>query len=275
LAVEIHVAFLGPAGTFTHEAAQAMCGPGARYDACSTIDAVFDAVRQKDAPAGVVPIENSTEGSVTQALDCLLEGDVMIAGEIVLDITHCLASHADALSEVERVYSHPQALAQCRRWLAESVGQARLVDSPSTAAAVRHAAADHHGAAIGSRFAAALHGVPVLREGIQDVEHNATRFALLAPHDAARTGDDKTTISFAVHDERGALLRVLEIFDRNGINLSRIESRPSRQRAWDYVFIADLEGHRSDENVARALRVLGERCPMLKNLGSYKRYRGT
>jgi chorismate mutase/prephenate dehydratase len=273
LAVETRVAFLGPAGTFTHEAAQAMCGTGARYDACSTIDAVFDAVRRNDAPRGVVPIENSTEGSVTQALDCLLEGDVMIAGEMVLDINHCLASHADGLSEVERVYSHPQALAQCRRWLAENVGQARLVDSPSTAAAVRHAAADHRGAAIGSRFAAALHGVPVLRGGIQDVEHNATRFALLAPHDSARTGDDKTTIAFAVHDERGALLRVLEIFDRNGINLSRIESRPSRQRAWDYVFVADLEGHRADESVARALGVLRERCPMLKNLGSYPRYR--
>jgi len=274
LAVEAHVAFLGPAGTFTHEAARAMCGPGARYDACSTIDAVFDAVRRTGAPTGVVPIENSTEGSVTQALDCLLEGDVMIAGEMVLDITHCLASHAPALSDVERVYSHPQALAQCRKWLGVNVGQARLVDSPSTAAAVRHAAVDHLGAAIGSRFAAALHGVPVLHERIQDVEHNATRFALLAPHDAPRTGDDKTTIAFAVHDERGALLRVLEIFDRNEINLSRIESRPSRQRAWDYIFVADLEGHRTDENVARALTALAAKCPMLKKLGSYPRYRG-
>ena len=272
MAVEPRVAFLGPAGTFTHEAAQALCGPSARYDACSTIDAVFDAVRRKDAPMGVVPIENSTEGSVTQALDCLLGGDVQIAGEMVLDIVHCLASHAPTLGEIERVYSHPQALAQCRRWLQANVAQARLVDSPSTAAAVRHAAGDHHGAAIGSRFAAALHAVPVMRDGIQDTEHNATRFALLAGEDAARTGDDKTTIAFAVHDERGALLRVLEIFDRNGINLSRIESRPSKQRAWDYVFIADLEGHRADENVARALGSLAEKCPMLKNLGSYPRF---
>jgi chorismate mutase/prephenate dehydratase len=274
LAVEAHVAFLGPAGTFTHEAARVLCGPNARYDACSTIDAVFDAVRRKDAPNGVVPIENSTEGSVTQALDCLLAGDVRIAGEMVLDIVHCLASHAATIAEIERVYSHPQALAQCRRWLAANVPQARLVDSPSTAAAVRHAAGDHRGAAIGSRFAAALHGVPVLHEAIQDAEHNATRFALLAPHDAARTGDDKTTIAFAVHDERGALLRVLEVFDENRINLSRIESRPSKQRAWDYVFIADLEGHRTDGNVARALTVLEKKCPMLKNLGSYPRFRG-
>ena len=195
----------------------------------------------------------------------------MIAGDGA-DVTTAWHARRRALGGRTRL-PHPQALAQCRRWLAGNVEQARLVDSPSTAAAVGHAAADHLGAAIGSRFAAALHGVPVLREGIQDVEHNATRFALLGPHDAPRTGDDKTTIAFAVHDERGALLRVLEIFDRNGINLSRIESRPSRQRAWDYIFVADLEGHRSDENVARALLVLGERCPMLKNLGSYPRYR--
>ena len=250
-----------------------MCGIDSRYDPCATIDAVFDAVRRQEATRGVVPIENSTEGSVTQALDCLLEGDVQIAGEVVLEIAHCLASHATALADIERVYSHPQALAQCRRWLSANVAGARLVDSPSTAAAVRHAAGDHRGAAIGSRFAAELHGVPVLRQEIQDTEHNATRFALLAAHDAARTGDDKTTIAFAVHDERGALLRVLEVFDRNEINLSRIESRPSRQRAWDYVFIADLEGHRADENVARALETLNEKCPMLKNLGSYPRYR--
>jgi chorismate mutase/prephenate dehydratase len=272
-AVEPRVAFLGPAGTFTHEAAQAICGAGARYDARSTIEAVFDAVRRNETPFGVVPIENSTEGSVTQALDRLLDGDVLIAREMVLDIAHCLASHAGALDRIERVYSHPQALAQCRRWLTENVGQARLVESPSTAAAVRHAAGDHLGAAIGSRFATALHGVPVLRDRIHDAEHNATRFALLSAHDSARTGDDKTTIAFAVHDERGALLRVLEIFERNGINLSRIQSRPSRQRAWDYVFVADLEGHREDANVAKALADVVDKCPMFRNLGSYPRFR--
>ncbi len=272
-AVETHVAFLGPAGTFTHEAAQAMCGASARYDSCSTIEAVFDAVRRNDAPVGVVPIENSTEGSVTQALDCLLDGHVSIARELVLDIAHCLASHAPTLDDVERVYSHPQALAQCRRWLASNVGRARLVDSSSTAAAVRHAAGDHLGAAIGSRFAAALHAVPILRDRIHDVEHNATRFALLASHDSPRTGDDKTTVAFAVHDERGALLRVLEIFERNGINLSRIQSRPSRQRAWDYVFLADLEGHGEDANVANALRDVAGKCPMFRCLGSYPRFR--
>lgn len=274
MAVDARVAFLGPAGTFTHEAAQAMCGADAHYDPCATIEAVFDAVRDGLAPRGVVPIENSTEGSVTQALDRLLDGGVQIAGEMVLEIAQSLASHATNLADVERVYSHPQALAQCRRWLAANVGHARLVESSSTAAAVRHAAGDHRGAAIGSLFAAELHDVPVLRDRIHDVEHNATRFALLAPSDSPRTGDDKTTIAFAVHDEQGALLRVLAIFDANGINLSRIESRPSRQRAWDYVFAADLEGHREDANVARAMSELAAKCPMFRSLGSYPRFRG-
>ena len=273
MVAESRVALLGPAGTFTHEAARQLFGDGADYAALSTIDAVFDAVRLGDAPRGVVPIENSTEGSVTQALDCLLEGGVSIAGEHVLEIAQCLASSAGDLARIERVYSHPQAFAQCRRWLSENLPGAARVDVASTAAAIRQGADDPRGAAIGSRFAAELHGVPVLRERVNDVEHNATRFALLAPHDAAPTGDDRTTIAFAVHDERGALLRVLEIFDRNGVNLSRIESRPSRQRAWDYVFVADLEGHRQDANVARAMSALATSCPMFSAFGSYPRFR--
>lgn len=269
------VAFLGPAGTFTHEAAQQLFGPSVEYLPVSTIDAVFDAVRLGDAPRGVVPIENSTEGSVTQALDCLLEGGVSIAGEHVLEIAQCLASSAADLAAIEHVYSHPQAFAQCRRWLSEHLPDASRIDATSTAAAIRQAADDPLGAAIGSHFAADLHGVPVLRERVNDVEHNATRFAALAPQDAPPTGDDKTTIAFAVHDERGALLRVLEVFDRSGINLSRIESRPSRQRAWDYVFVADLEGHRQDASVARAVSALATSCPMFKTFGSYPRFRPT
>ena len=266
------IAFLGPAGTFTHEAARQLFGADADYVAQSTIDAVFDAVRLDDVPLGVVPIENSTEGSVTQALDCLLDDGVSIAAEHVLEINQCLASTAD-LAQVDRVYSHPQAFAQCRRWLSKHLPDAARIDVASTAAAIRQAASDPRGAAIGSRFAAELHGVPVVRERVNDVAHNATRFAVLALHDAASTGYDRTTIAFAVHDEHGALLRVLEIFDREGINLSRIESRPSRQRAWDYIFVTELEGHRHDANVARAMSALATSCPMFKTFGSYPRFR--
>ena len=268
----VKVAFLGPAGTFTHAAARELFGLAARYTEATTIDSVFDAVRRGDATYGVVPIENSTEGSVTPAIDALIEGGVLIRRELVLEIGQCLMSTATGLTQIERVYSHPQALAQCRVWLARHLAGAQLVQTPSTAAAAREALADAAGAAIGSRLAAELYGVPVLRDNVQDMAENATRFVMVAAEDAPRTGRDKTTIAFAVHDEQGALLRVLEVFRDHGINLTRIESRPSRQRAWDYVFLADLEGHREDANVHAALSDLSAKCPMLRNLGSYPRH---
>jgi chorismate mutase/prephenate dehydratase len=268
----VKVAFLGPVGTFTHAAARELFGLAARYTEATTIDSVFDAVRRGDAAYGVVPIENSTEGSVTPAIDALIEGGVFIRRELVLEIGQCLMSTAEGLTRIERVYSHPQALAQCRVWLAKHLAGAQLVQTPSTAAAAREALADAAGAAIGSRLAAELYGVPVLRDNVQDLAENATRFVMIATEDAPRTGRDKTAIAFAVHDEQGALLRVLEVFRDHGINLTRIESRPSKQRAWDYVFLADLEGHREDENVGAALTALAGKCPMLRSLGSYPRH---
>jgi chorismate mutase/prephenate dehydratase len=271
----IQVAFLGPPGTFTHAAARELFGLAARYVEAATIEGVFDAVRKGDASYGVVPIENSTEGAVNHALDALAEGGVCIRREIVLDVAQCILSVAAGLSSIERVYSHPQALGQCRMWLAKNLSTAQLVQTPSTTAAVREAAADPHGAAIAARFASEIHGVPVLRERVQDHAENATRFVTIATEDGPPTGDDKTTLVFSVKDERGALRKVLAIFDDLGINLSRIESRPSQKKAWDYVFVVDLEGHAKDENVSRALAVLGEKCPMVRPLGSYPRWRPT
>jgi chorismate mutase/prephenate dehydratase len=269
----VKVAFLGPAGSFTHAAAREMFGLAARYTEATTIDGVFDAVRRGDATFGIVPIENSTEGSVTHAIDALIDGGVMIRREFVSEIAHCLMSNAEGLTRIERVYSHPQALAQCRLWLAKHLGSAQLVQTTSTSAAAREALADASGAAIGSRLAAELHGLPILREDVHDAAENATRFVMLAVEDAPRTGDDKTTVAFAVHDARGALLRVLDVFERHAINLTRIESRPSRQKAWDYVFLADLEGHRSDSNVAAAMATLTATCPMFRCVGSYPKHR--
>ncbi|HTE44531.1 MAG TPA: prephenate dehydratase [Gemmatimonadaceae bacterium] len=271
----MRVAFLGPAGTFTHAAARDLFGLAVRYVEAATINGVFDAVRRGDAAHGVVPIENSTEGSVTQAVDALIEGGALIRRELVFEVNQCLMSTADGITRIERVYSHPQALAQCRVWLAKNLGSAQLVHTASTSAAARDAAADATGAAIGGRFAAELYGLPLLRDRIQDLDHNVTRFVMLGAEDAPRTGHDKTTIVFAVHDSRGALRRVLEVFDENAISLTRIESRPSKQKAWDYVFLADLEGHRDDANVHAALATLSGRCPMLRNLGSYPRFEHT
>ena len=267
----MNVAYLGPAGTFTHAAARELFGLSAQYVDVATIEGVFDTVRRGDMASGVVPIENSTEGSVTEAVDALIERDLLIRRELVMRIDQCLLSTAIDMSEIRRVYSHPQALSQCRRWLAANLGRAQLVQTPSTSAAAREALADVEGAAVGSRLAAELNALPVLREGIQDLSNNVTRFVVLAAEDAPRTGDDKTTIAFAVRDSRGALLRVLEVFDQHDINLTRIESRPSRQKAWDYVFLVELAGHRDDDNVRQAMSILADRCPMLKHLGSYPR----
>jgi chorismate mutase / prephenate dehydratase len=269
----LRVAFLGPAGTFTHAAARELFGYEPSYVEAPTIDGVFDSVRYGDADYGVAPIENSTEGPVAHSVDALIEGGVMIRGERVLEVNQCLMSVAASLDTIERVYSHPQALAQCRDWLSHSLPRAELVNAASTAAAARDAATDPTGAAIGSRMAGELYALPVLRERVQDEAGNATRFVVLGTTDTPRTGDDKTTIIFAVHDVRGALRRVLQVFDDRGVNLSRIESRPNRRRAWDYLFVADLDGHRDDANIRDATAALIAICPMLRHLGSYPRHR--
>ena len=268
---ELTVAYLGPPGTFTHLAARSTFGMATRYVEASTIPAVFDAVARGNTTYGVVPIENSTEGGVTFTLDCLLDTEVVIRSEIVLDVAQCLVGRVDDLGRIERVYSHPQALAQCREWLAKHLPRAQLVVSPSTSAAAREAATDPAAAAVASRLAAELNDLVVIRDNIQDRVQNATRFVVLGLHDAPPTGQDRTSIVFSTQDERGALKRVLEIFDAEGINLSRIESRPRPGELWQYVFFTDLEGHRFDQSVIRALARLEAKCNMVKVLGSYPR----
>jgi chorismate mutase/prephenate dehydratase len=238
-----------------------------------TFDDVFGAVVRGEAQEGLVPIENSIEGSVPSAVDALVANDLLIRGESELEVSQALLTRATSLNEIQRVYSHPQPLGQCRAWLAEHLRGASLVPTSSTTAGVREAMNDPAGAAIAGRFAAEIYDLPVLRDRIEDHPDNRTRFVIVSRHDARRTGNDRTTVAFSLHDgsSRGALLRVLSVFDETRTSLSRIESRPSRQRAWDYVFIADLEGHRDDTNVAAALERLRETCPMVKHLGSYPR----
>jgi len=269
----LKVAYLGPEGTFSHAAARAFFGLAATYTDANTFEGVFDAVARQQAQHGVVPIENSSEGSVPHAIDALMGGDLLIRAEFELEVSQCLLTRAGGLASIERVYSHPQPLGQCRVWLAKNLAGAQLVQAASTAAAVREAMSDTRGAAIASALASELYGVPVLRERIQDSSENFTRFIIVSHEDAARTGDDKTSIAFSLRDGRGALMRVLTVFDEEGINLSRIESRPSREKPWDYVFLAELEGHRDDAGVARAMERLREKCPMVKHLGSYPRAR--
>lgn len=274
LQARVSVAYLGPQGTYSHVAARTFFGYAPAYVEETTIDGVFDAVRRGRAVYGVVPLENSTEGSVAGVLDALLEGGCKIRRELVLPIKHCLLSRASTVTGITRVYSHSQALAQCRRWLAQNLPHAQVVHTASTAMAVREALGDAEGAAIASPLASEIHGVPVIRDGIQDLASNATRFVMIGATDARPTGRDRTTLAFTIADdrERGSLRRTLSALEDHGVNLTRIESRPSRDRAWHYVFVIDVEGHREDEVVSAAIESLTARCPTLVVLGSYPRY---
>jgi chorismate mutase/prephenate dehydratase len=267
----LRVAYLGPEGTFSQMAARHLFGLQARYRECATIEGVFEAVQSNDATYGVVPFENSTEGAVSMTSDALLEGDLVIRQEYVLPVSHCLLSRARTLSEITTVYSHPQALAQCRMWIAKHLPRAQVVQTTSTAAAAREAHADERAAAIGADIAAELHDVPILRARIQDRRENATRFVVLAHEDAPPSGRDRTTLAFGVQHHEGALRRVLTDFETAGVNLTRIESRPSRKAPWQYVFLVDVEGHRTDRGLATALRAVKKSAAFLKVIGSYPR----
>jgi len=265
------VAYMGPPGTFSHIAARNAFGLAARYLDFPTIVNVIDQVARGAVTYGVVPIENSTEGGVTATLDTLVEADVMIRGELVIEVAVCLIGRESELAKIRRVYSHPQPLAQCRLFLSQALPNAEIVSSASTTAAIHEAAIDDSAAALGSRLAAELYGLPVIRDGVQDRSQNATRFVILAKTDGPPTGNDKTSIVFSTPHAQGALRRALQIFDEEGINLTRIESRPALNQRWEYVFFTDVLGHRSDEPVSRAIERLKQSCATVRVLGSYAR----
>jgi chorismate mutase/prephenate dehydratase len=267
----LKVAFLGPLGTFTHEAVLAHFGEEAELSPSASIPAVFEAVSRKEAEWGVVPIENTIEGGVTFTEDTLLEVPLRLCGEVMIDIEQCLLSNAPDPTRLERIYSHPQGLAQCRTWLRTHLPAAALIPTDSTAQAAHLVRDDLAAGAVAARAAGELAGVKVAVAGIQDRKPNVTRFAVLGTTCPAPTGRDKTSLVFSTPDERGALVRALQIFDQAGINLCRIESRPRSGMSWQYVFFLDLEGHREDEAVRRALEHLETQSDMVRVLGSYPR----
>jgi chorismate mutase / prephenate dehydratase len=263
------IAYLGPRATFTHQAALQRFGASVSYRPARSTSEVFDEVERHRADFGVVPVENSTEGAVNVTLDRLIDSDVVICGELRLDISQQLLSRAAELSEVKRVLSHPQGLAQCRGWLAEHLPEVPTEEVLSTALAAEMAAGDTTIAAIASALAGELYGVPILRAKIEDNPYNSTRFLVVGHHASGPTGRDKTSILFAMRNEPGTLYRILEPLARLGINLTKIESRPAKQRPWEYVIFVDLEGHRATPQIASALREIEERTLFLKVLGSY------
>lgn len=270
----LRVAYLGPAGTYSQEAASVQFGSGAQLLPAGSIDAIFEEVERGRADYGVVPVENSTEGVVAQTLDRFTASPLTIKAEVLLRVDHCLLVAKGKRLPLRRIVSHPQSLAQCRDWLARSYPNLALEEVASNAAAARLAAEDSSTAAIAGRQAAARYRLAVIAENIQDLPNNVTRFLVVSPDgQSPNTGDDKTSVLFAVPHEAGALFKVLEAFAKERINLSTIESRPLRGRAWEYVFFLDLAGHVDEPGMRRALAALERRALFVKVLGSYPAWR--
>lgn len=265
----LRVAFLGPEYTYSHEAARLRFGSSAEFAPQSSIPAVFAALDAARADFGVVPVENSTEGSVTLTLDLLIDTPLVIIGEVLLPIRHALMSREGEAGAVRRIFSHQQSLGQCRNYLAANFPRCELEAAASNTAAAQRAAAEPGAAAIASEDAAAPYGLRIIARNIQDSAQNTTRFLVIGRDPAGRSGADKTSALFAVRDEVGALNEALSVFARNQINISKIESRPLRSRPWEYLFFVDLQGHRDDPRLRRALAALGRKALFLKVLGSY------
>lgn len=267
----IRVAYLGPEATYNHMAARKAFGATTTFVPAAGIPDVFTLVERGEADYGVLPVENSTEGAVHHAYDRLAESPLKIIAQVILPIRHCLLSKAASTEAVSVVRSHPQGLAQCRDWLRRELPQARLEETSSTSQAVREAAEDPSLGAVASALAGELYDVPVLAEGIQDIADNRTRFLVVGPSvgQALGGGRDKTSFLLTLHDESGALQTALEPFSKRGINLSKIESRPSRRKPWDYHFFIDIAGHIEDPTVQEAVAELKNRVAEVKWLGSY------
>jgi chorismate mutase/prephenate dehydratase len=267
----LRIAYLGPAATYTHLAALAQFGAAPEYAPSATIAEVFHDVENARAHLGVVPVENSTEGGVGHTLDLLVDSPLAICAEILLPVRHCLlARRGTTLARLRRVVAHPQALPQCRQWLATHLPGTPLLEATSNARAAERAAHEAGTAAIAAAAAGEAYGLAVLAEGIQDDAGNTTRFLVLAAADAAApSGDDKTSLVVSVRDEVGILAKLLRPFAQHGIDLIKIESRPLRERPWEYYFFLDLRGHRREPRVARALAAVARRALRAKVLGSY------
>lgn len=270
----LRIAYLGPAGTYSQQAAADQFGAGATLLPFASIDAVFDETERGRAEYGVVPVENSTEGVVAQTLDRFISSPLSIKAEVLLRIDHCLLARDADAKRVRRIVSHPQSLAQCRTWLAQHFPGVSVEEVASNAAAAALAARHAGTAAIAGRRAAERYTLKVVAASIQDLPNNVTRFLVVSNDVRGRpTTDDKTSILFAVPHQAGALFKVLEGFAQQRINLSTIESRPLKGRAWEYVFFIDLAGHADEPRMRKALDALKRRALFVKVLGSYPAWR--
>lgn len=263
------VSYFGPEGSFTNLAALKYFGRSTDLVPEGYISKVFQAVEHQQADYGVVPIENSTEGIVGTTLDCFTDSALNIMGEITLPVSHHLMGRVGSVKGIRRLYSFPQATAQCRNWLEQNLPHIPVIEAESTARAAERAGEDGESAAIAAEYAAEVYGLKILKRHIEDNANNMTRFLVIAGKSPPRSGQDKTSVLFSVKDEVGVLYRMLEPFYKNHINLTKIESRPLKKKVWEYVFFLDMDGHSEEKRVREAIRALEKRCRFLKLLGSY------
>lgn len=267
---DLKIAFLGPEGTWTHQAAIKKFGHSVHYAAQANFADVFEQVTRRKANYGVVPIENSTEGAVSHTLDLFVDSPLRICSQILLRIENGLMA-AIPRNQITTLYSHPQVFGQCRGWIQKHFPDAELVEVSSTtkAAQIARDQAAHGAAALGGPLAAEMYGLDLLEEFIQDRATNTTRFLVIGEKTCPPTGHDRTSIMFAIHDRPGSLVKALQAFEQFHINMSKIESRPSKRKDWEYIFYVDLAGHCEDAKVAEAIEELARHCSLVKLLGSY------
>lgn len=266
---QMAVAYLGPEGTFSQEAVVKYFGSATGGRPLNSIDEVFRAVESGESAYGVVPVENSTEGAVGRTLDLLLNTSARICGEVNLPVRQNLMSNAASRAAIRTVYSHTQSLAQCQGWLSRHLPDAERVAVVSNAEAAKMAAKDKRSAAIASRTAAELYGLKLLARNIEDDPKNTTRFVVIGADDASPSGKDKTSLILSTRNVPGAIHDLLSPLAKHGVSMTRLESRPARTGRWEYVFYIDIEGHRAEAHVAKALAALEGKAAMLKLLGSY------
>ena len=265
----LQVAFLGPSGTFTEEAAHKHFGKSIRTLSADSIDDVFREVESGNADYGVVPIENSTQGIVNSTLDMFLQSPLKIVGEVELRIRQHLLSNVAELSEVKVLYSHQQSLAQCKRWLGVNLPGVTRIPVNSNADAAKRAGDELHAAAIAGEDAAQEYRLAVLKKNIQDAPDNTTRFLIIGRQEIRQTGEDKTTLLVSAHNKPGALYSLLQPLAENNVSMTRIESRPSHCVNWEYVFFLDLDGHIENPSIKNSLEALRAEAGLFKVLGSY------
>ena len=266
----LRISYLGSEGSNSHSAAIRKFGSQVTYVSSSSIPEVFQRVEHGDCDYGVVPIENSVEGAVTYTADMLVESELLICAQVMAKISHNLLARC-AVNKVRKVYSNPQVFAQCRGWILANLPPERVqeISVASTTEAAAIAAKQKFSAAIASIECARIYRIPAVKTNIQDIAHNTTRFLVIGRQEVGSTGRDRTSIVFSIKDKVGVLHAMLAPFAKNGINLTKIESRPIKKKAWDYYFFVDLEGHREDKKVKKALAQLESMCKFLKILGSY------